>query len=323
MDFPGKHRLNDRILANHKIQRSLNWIRKRWHKEELIFSVQGASMKYCKQIKIKYVAENGDECEFIPSAFIPLGYDDIVKGQPYNIAAEVDEGDAKINGSVLGGKRTCNFPINFNSDVSIYVLNIGGWLPFTFLNNQCIVPDRNILGSIEAIKKDNVFNNIEKTKWWLELRKESDLIINPILYAIEGNKRKKPTFEEFCLSFDSAATELKEYFPKAEIVSYTKDIQYKDGYDILENLFRYFEQEKNFLLKTAPLVAEMHAFNKLLEIEQRIQEHAVECQMTGESPLYFVVLSCLYTDPKHRYPAARKILKPKRIHRGKCLQLSC
>ncbi|XCN72438.1 MAG: PGPGW domain-containing protein [Candidatus Electrothrix aestuarii] len=38
MDFPGKHRLNERIIANLKIQRSLNWIRRKGGKKELIFS---------------------------------------------------------------------------------------------------------------------------------------------------------------------------------------------------------------------------------------------------------------------------------------------
>ncbi|WLE98473.1 MAG: PGPGW domain-containing protein [Candidatus Electrothrix communis] len=38
MDFPGKHRLTDRLIANQKIQRSLNWIRHKGGKEDLLFS---------------------------------------------------------------------------------------------------------------------------------------------------------------------------------------------------------------------------------------------------------------------------------------------
>ena len=38
MDFPGKHRLNDKIIANRKIQRSLNWIRRKGGRDDLIFS---------------------------------------------------------------------------------------------------------------------------------------------------------------------------------------------------------------------------------------------------------------------------------------------
>ena len=38
MDFPGKHHLTDRIIANRKIQQSLNWIRHKGGKEDLLFS---------------------------------------------------------------------------------------------------------------------------------------------------------------------------------------------------------------------------------------------------------------------------------------------
>ena len=41
MDFPGKHRLNDRIVANRKIQQSLNWIRRKGGKDDLLFSSEG------------------------------------------------------------------------------------------------------------------------------------------------------------------------------------------------------------------------------------------------------------------------------------------
>ncbi len=37
MDFPGKHRFTDRVILNKKIQQSLNWIRKKGHKEKLLF----------------------------------------------------------------------------------------------------------------------------------------------------------------------------------------------------------------------------------------------------------------------------------------------
>lgn len=38
MDFPGKHRLNDKIIANRKIRQSLNWIRRKGGRDDLLFS---------------------------------------------------------------------------------------------------------------------------------------------------------------------------------------------------------------------------------------------------------------------------------------------
>lgn len=37
MDFPGKHRLTDRIMRNEQLQHSLNWIRRKGYKKELVF----------------------------------------------------------------------------------------------------------------------------------------------------------------------------------------------------------------------------------------------------------------------------------------------
>ncbi|MCI5222169.1 MAG: hypothetical protein D3924_05735 [Candidatus Electrothrix sp. AR4] len=37
MDFPGKHRVTDRVIQNKKIQHSLNWIRRKGHKKDLVF----------------------------------------------------------------------------------------------------------------------------------------------------------------------------------------------------------------------------------------------------------------------------------------------
>ncbi len=37
MDFPGKHRVIDKILENKRVEDSLNWIRRKGNKEELVF----------------------------------------------------------------------------------------------------------------------------------------------------------------------------------------------------------------------------------------------------------------------------------------------
>ncbi len=38
MDLPGKHRLLEKVLENSKVQRSLNWIRRKGGREDLIFN---------------------------------------------------------------------------------------------------------------------------------------------------------------------------------------------------------------------------------------------------------------------------------------------
>ena len=54
-----------------------------------------------KKVALKYVGYNGDEAEVIPSSFIPLTFADLWPSNDlFEIKANVDAGDAKINGEV-------------------------------------------------------------------------------------------------------------------------------------------------------------------------------------------------------------------------------
>jgi hypothetical protein len=40
MDFPGKHRLLEKVVQNGRVQQSLNWIRRKGGKEDLVFTTE-------------------------------------------------------------------------------------------------------------------------------------------------------------------------------------------------------------------------------------------------------------------------------------------
>lgn len=267
-----------------------------------------------KKVVLKYVAHNGDEAEIIPSFFVPLGFEDLfLENKTYEIKAHVDSGDGKINGKTIEQSSVCKIPINFHSNISIYGLVQNGWLPITFLNSDFIVPDRNFLSSIIQIRENNLKPNTEATKWWLEFYRKSDFIINPILYAFEGNKKRKPTFDEFCMSFNKAVKELAEYFPNAKIITYNSEHVYKASYSVLEEMADKYEDEINFLLKTAPLVATPHSDKQLKQLHESIDIIALKHKCLGNSLLYILVLSCLYEENNNNvFKAARKVLKPKK-----------
>jgi hypothetical protein len=266
------------------------------------------------RIALKYISEENDEAEIFPDSFKPLGYEDLIERTgEYPIEARISAGNAKLNGEILTENTICKFPINFNNDVTIYVLAMGGWLPFTFLNEPKIIPDRNVISSIKEIKSGKLRENTKKTEWWLRFFKKSDLTINPILYAFEGNLRRLPTYNEFCTSFDEAVFEIKQYFPNANVISYPEKKYYKAAYEILEDLTSSFEREQEFLIKTSPLVATIPADNEIEEIQDTIDDIALRLNILGDSLAYYLVLSCLYDnkDNVSVYHAARKVLKPK------------
>ncbi len=266
-----------------------------------------------KSVALKYVGENGDKAEVIPSKFIPLTFADLFPSDNLvQIQAEVEAGDATINGEVVGKESVITIPIKFRSEMSVYTIVVNGWLPITFRNSNWIIPDRNFISSIIQIKSDNLNSNNKAIKWWLDFIKESDITINPILYAFEGNKQKKPSYPEFCFSFDKAVEKLSSYFPKGRIISYESKEFYRAGYSILNEMASKQDNEIKFLLETAPIVSIPCSNQRLDTLQQQIDEAAIRYDIIGKSFLYFLVISCLYETNDNKYfKAARKVLKPK------------
>jgi hypothetical protein len=269
-------------------------------------------MVMSKRIALQYVGENGDHAEAIPSFFKPLTFSDLFpENKLYEINAEVKAGDAKINGDVIKDKSTLTIPINFHSDISIYVLVPDGWLPITFLNNEWLIPDRNFISSIIQIRSNVPQSNIKSAEWWLDFHKNSDLTINPLLYALEGNKKRKPTYNEFRSSFEKAVQELKSYFPQSKIISSNDERFYKAGYALLEEMTFRQRDEINFLIETAPLVATPHSDRQVVNIQDQIDKIATKYNLLGKTFLYYLVISCLYErNDKKYFKASRKVLKP-------------
>lgn len=267
-----------------------------------------------KKIALKYITENGDEAEFIPNKFIPLTFADLFPiNDFFEIKAEFDAGDAKINGEIIEDNGTVTMPTKFKSEMAVYAIVIDGWLPITYRNSERVIPDRNLISSIIQIESGNCKNKNPSIKWWLDFIGKYDVIINPLLYAIEGNQKKKPSYSEFCESFNKAVVKLSEYFPKGKIISFNSKKYYKAGYSILEEITANQKDEINFLLETAPLVSTPYSSEQLDKTQNKIDEKANKYNILGKSLLYILVISCLYERNDSKYfKAARKVLKPQK-----------
>ncbi|MDK9705556.1 MAG: hypothetical protein OEL83_00780 [Desulforhopalus sp.] len=270
-------------------------------------------MKPDPRIAITVVTEEGDKAEVIPCSIKPLTYEDIItENTRYPMQMSAKEGSVKINGEVLEKDRKIDFKIQFNEEITIYVLELGGWLPFSFANYKNMLPDRNVISSIKQIKSNKLRDNTKATDWWLKSYKESDLTINPLLYAFEGQYQRFPNYIEFCKSFNEASAELKEYFPKAKIIGYPSEEIYQKVYQLLIEVSEQNISEQEFLLCAAPLVANRVSDKELNDTQNAIDDLAEKYGILGESLLYYLIVSCLY-DPKDGsgYLPARRIVKPK------------
>lgn len=266
-------------------------------------------------ISIRIVTEAGEVVEAIPDYFKPLGYSELVAdSKKYPIEFLAKSGNIKINGEPVYKDYTAEFNIGFNEEVTIYALELGGWLPISFINYPNIMPDRNVIVSIKQIKDGKIRSNTKSTEWWLNFCRDSSFTINPLLYAFEGHIRRFPIFSEFKDSFDEASQTIKEYFPNSTVVTYTDQKIYKKVHNLLREIAEKNSAEAEFLVKTAPFVALRPSDNEITDIQDTIDDIAIEHGLLGESLVYYLVVSCLY-DAKDGcgYQPARKVLKPKEV----------
>ena len=138
---------------------------------------------------------------------------------------------------------------------------------------------------------------------------ESDLTINPLFYAMEGNQFKTPTFEELKSSFATAAEIIREKFPKAKIIEY-EDVHFHAAFELIKSISGQNEKEIEFLIKAVPLVVTDVPALELTKIESEIIRIAQETKLDLKSLSVLTVLSRLYDNGRSGYNVAKRILKP-------------
>lgn len=266
------------------------------------------------KVGLKFFTENGDKVEVAPSSFVPLNFYDLFPNDDvFNLQAKVNKGDGRINDEIIEQENIINIPIKFNYSLSVYTIVNNGWLPIIFRNSKWLIPDRNLISAIIQIESNNLKNNNKSIKWWLDFIKQPDIMINPLLYAIEGNKRRQPSYSEFCQAFDKAIKKLCNYFPREKVISYKSEKFYRAGYAILQETTAKQRDEVNFLIETVPLVLTPHPEKKLAEKQTKIDEISMKYNVFGNSFVYFLIISCLYErNDKKFFKTARKVLKPKK-----------
>lgn len=259
-------------------------------------------------------ATTGETVDILPKSFEPLSYvelaaDDIKNSKTYNLEGVAES--VEITGRDKQTEQS-NFSIaiNFRRPVSIYALVDGGWLPPPFVIPPNLFVDRNVVQYLAQIARGSKESNVIDTDWWLSLVKDSSLLINPVLYALEGNKRRTPSFEEFCTSFEEASQKIANQLPDANLVKY-EAIHYKAAYQFLTDLDERHKRESKFLVSVAPAIASPVADSKLRQVESFILQTADDLSLERKSLVVIAVLSCLYQRRDGSgFLTARRIIKP-------------
>lgn len=262
-----------------------------------------------------YVTEYGEKAEIEPKKFIPLSYKDLpgknslIKLYPIEVISD----SIKINGHQKG-PGTVSARIEFHEELNIYALVKSGWLPMPFVLPPIFYVDQNVVLSIKKIKTGSVRSDLKAKDWWFKFFKNKEITINPLFYALEGSKKKQPSYDELCVAYSEAKEEILEYLPNAKIIQY-KSAHFKGAYGLLSDLNKRTENEIKFLKICMPLVIERGPVNKLSQLRDEIIRIADSCHLKSGCLSLVAVLSCLYEDERGEgLLAARRILKPKTVY---------
>ncbi len=207
-------------------------------------------------------------------------------------------------------QATLKFRIKFNHPITAYSLEIGGWLPLAFTSCRILLVDRNILSILSQLSTPYRRDDLEANDWWISFLNTPDHIINPILYAMEGNSQAVPSFDDFCSSFRHATKELCLKLPKSHIINYEEQ-HYRAAYAIVQDLGSRYEAEQAFLLDIAPHIAERSSYAQLSALEKMVFAACKNAGLSKSSLVVLAALSCLYEKKDGSEPLiGRNIIKP-------------
>ena len=202
--------------------------------------------------------------------------------------------------------------IELNQPMTVFALQIGGYLPLAFTPTPILLVDRNIVSLIDEIKNKSSRQDIVANTWWFNFINSSAFSLNPLIYAIEGNKQKIPSFVEFCEQFNLACIKLQQGFPNARIANYSKEL-YDLSYQIILDVIDCYQIEKESLLQAIPLIRNHCSDKQLYKIENQLFDIVKNTGIIKSPLVLLAVLSCLYEDngdKKQSWQLGRKILKP-------------
>src|SRR6185437_8348021 len=188
-------------------------------------------------IFIRFESHAGESVDIWPQQFQPLSYSDLVTDyrdpdKRYAISIDASSIVSKQTDGKPKGPASVSMPLAFREPVSIFALVDGGWLPPPFVIPANFLVDRNVVAAVVRIKEQVEASNLTQGDFWIQFFREFAAVINPAPYALEGNKRRPPTYDEFRRGFEEASVEISKRLPGAKLVKY-EEMHFKAAYALI------------------------------------------------------------------------------------------
>jgi hypothetical protein len=200
--------------------------------------------------------------------------------------------------------------ITFKHPIKVFALVLGGWYPLAFAPSCIFLLDRNILGILHQLADTLEGDDLEADKQWLEFINSAQYTLNPILCALESDKRAVPSKAEFTVLFEQACDKIHEYLPRAKIIA-SSNAYFDAVYEVISRLSERYELESEFLISAAPIISQRKKDSDLQQAQTEILALCEHYRLNRTSLAVIAVLSCLYEPKDGSQPMiGRNVLKP-------------
>jgi hypothetical protein len=139
-------------------------------------------------------------------------------------------------------------------------------------------------------------------------------VLNPVLCAMEGAGRKRPSETEFRDSFTLACAAIRQRLPRARLIEFG-DESVRAVLQTLEDSHVRHLAESRFLIEACPYISDRRPYAELQRTEEAILQSARQCELDLFSLPILAVLSCLYERRDGHEPLiGRKVINPRRAY---------
>jgi hypothetical protein len=265
-------------------------------------------------MSFRYVDDSGQTVVFVSESIVPLGLESLSRSTreagSYHLSCRTNLVEFPDESSRLEGSRLVSFEMTFPRIPCVYALVEGGWLPPALLKSQRLILDKNIMSTLARPVDASAPEYAHGIEWWIGREEGAELILNPVLCALEPESRAEPSLQQFAHACDGAAEFLSTRLPRAKIVTYSK-AHVEAAYTLVSDFAGRRRLEIQFLMEVAPRLTRRCEAVNLMQLEEQILATADSLGITGKSLTVLAALSCLYERADGGgLLAARQILRP-------------
>lgn len=259
--------------------------------------------------------DGGPPREFAVSGarFQPLGFQELNEARLHQpISVPLRWQNAKIVQSNAPGLPVGQFAsghATLESSLTSKAVSLvpGGWLPSALASEDdaILLLDRCVVSELRT-RFASGRSPSHPDSDFLDLFADTPVRINPLFFALEGNRRRFPSDEEAKAQLEEAAYALRRALPKADVIAADQS-GLKGVFGLLRDSKRGMQRKQDFLLRVAPHLAAPVARSMIRSKWANTLKMARECGVRTDALVVLAALSVIAT-PNGRSPA-KQLLK--------------